>query len=509
MSLPVLDIDRVTKRFGALLANDAVSLSLDRGEVLALLGENGAGKTTLMSILFGHYVADEGEVRVAGPDGRMAPLPPGSPKAAIAAGIGMVHQHFALADSLSAFDNIVLGTEPLWRPWRAPRPERQRLEGLMADSGLAVDLAVPAGRLTVGERQRVEILKALYRDARILVLDEPTAVLTPQEADGLFATLDKLTARGLSVIFISHKLGEVLAVADRVAVLRQGRKVFEAANDGLDRGTLAEAMVGRPLAPPQRPPARRGRPVLVLDGVAVAGRQGRAGLEAAELTVHAGEVVGIAGVSVNAQEALAAVISGLAAPTAGRVLVDGAPLAPRPAAAVAAGIGRIPEDRHRDGVVGDMSVEENLVLEDLFGPGTQRRGLLRFGAIRRRALKAIADYDVRCPGPAAKVRALSGGNMQKLLLARALEPEPTLVVAAQPSRGLDIGATQAVHARLLAACARGAAVLLISEDLDELMALSDRLYVIFHGRLAEAGSPDALDVRRIGLMMAGQPAEAA
>jgi len=502
---PVLAIDGVTKRFGALVANDGISLTLGRGEVLALLGENGAGKSTLMSILYGHYVADAGGIRVGGADGALAPLAPGSPKAAIAAGIGMVHQHFALADALSAFDNVTLGTEPLWRPWRDRRPARQRIEGLMADCGLTVDLAARTGTLSVGERQRVEILKALYRDARILVLDEPTAVLTPQEADGLFATLETLTARGLSVIFISHKLGEVLAVADRVAVLRQGRKVMEAENVGLDRAMLAEAMVGRPVAPPDRPPGRPGRPMLMLAGLDAPGPGGgRAGLAGVDLTVRAGEIVGVAGVSGNGQEALAAVVSGLLAPSAGAVTIDGEPLAADPRAAVAAGIGRIPEDRHRDGVVGDMSVEENLVLEDLRGPATQRRGILRFGAMRRQALAAIAAYDVRCPGPAAKVRQLSGGNIQKLVLARALAREPKVVVAAQPSRGLDIGATQAVHARLIEARGRGAAVLLISEDLDELLALSDRIVVLFHGRLAEAGENRDLDAWRIGLMMAGQ-----
>ncbi|MFO1073755.1 MAG: ATP-binding cassette domain-containing protein, partial [Geminicoccaceae bacterium] len=340
----VLQLQGITKRFGDLLANDGIDLELRRGEVLALLGENGAGKTTLMSILFGHYVADAGTVRVADADGRLATLPAGSPHAALAAGVGMVHQHFALAGQLTALENILLGTEPLWG-WRQQRRQaRGRIERLMAAAGLAVPLDAPAGGLSVGERQRIEILKALYRDARVLILDEPTAVLTPDEAERLFATLDRLAAEGLAILFISHKLDEVMRLSSRIAVLRAGRKVAEFPTAATTPAAIAEAMVGRAVSLPQPEPARPGRVVLDLAGVDVPMARGMA---AADLTlaVRAHEIVGIAGVSGNGQRALAALIAGMAPPRGGTARLDGAPWpAASPRAVMAAGVGRVPED---------------------------------------------------------------------------------------------------------------------------------------------------------------------
>ncbi|MGO1077683.1 ABC transporter ATP-binding protein [Inquilinus sp. CA228] len=507
---PVLRLRGITKRFGDLLANDGIDLDLLHGEVLALLGENGAGKTTLMSILFGHYVADAGTVEVAGLAGALQPLRPGSPQAALAAGIGMVHQHFALADNLSVFDNIVLGSQPLWRPALRRRAARAKLAALIQASGLAVPLDAMVSGLSVGERQRVEILKALYRDARILILDEPTAVLTPQEADGLFTVLRRLAGQGLGIVFISHKLAEVLAISRRVVVLRAGRVVAERPTAGADRAALAEAMIGRAVPETRKRPAAPGAPVLALDGVTLRGADGRPRLDGVSLELRGGEVIGIAGVSGNGQAALAGLVSGLARPDSGRVaLFDHPAPVGSPAAMVAAGVGRIPEDRHRDGVVGDMAVWETLALEDYRDRAAQRWGLMRRGALRDRARRLIGAYDVRGPGPEARTRLLSGGNIQKLILGRVLERAPGLVLACQPTRGLDVGAVAEIHGRLLAARDRGAGVLLITEDLDEIFALSDRIAVIYRGRLTQPWPAEQLTIRALGLMMAGQEPELA
>ena len=502
-SVPVLEFRGVTKRFGALTANDDVSLTLGRGEILALLGENGAGKTTLMNILFGHYQADEGEIMV---DDR--PLPPGSTQAAIAAGVGMVHQHFTLAGNLSVLENVMLGTESLWSWRQATASARRKLEGLASDYGLAVNPDAPVSDLSVGERQRVEILKALYRDARILILDEPTAVLTPQESESLFATLKSLTAGGLSVILISHKLHEILAVSDRIAVLRHGAIVGTLPAAGADRATLAEMMVGRKVTMPKRQAIEPGDPVLEIRNLSTSGA-GATALRGIDLTVRAREIVGIAGVAGNGQRTLADILSGLTRAFDGTVHVHGVPLAAgRPRAIVAGGVGRIPEDRHARGVIGEMQVWENLMSEDLRSSAVSRWGFVIDRArAEARARGQIAEFDVRCEGPDAETRLLSGGNMQKLILARALSREPSVILANQPVRGLDEGAIAYVQGRLLEARERGAAILLISEDLDELLALSDRIAVISRGALSEALPSHARSIAQIGLMMAGQDAE--
>lgn len=499
----LLSLSNITKRFGALTANDAISLDLHRGEILALLGENGAGKTTLMNILFGHYVQDEGEVRVLGEHGALTALPPGSPGAALKAGIGMVHQHFTLAENLSGLANIRLGTEPLLSFGREGAA-RTKVQKIIAESGLEVDLDRRVADLTVGEKQRIEILKALYRDAKVLILDEPTAVLTPQEAEGLFVVLRRLAANGLGVIFISHKLGEVLAVSHRILVLRGGKKADELTTANADRRAIADLMVGKAVAAVVRTPANPGDVLFALENVSLHGGSGRA-LSAVNLQLRAGEVVGLAGVSGNGQSGIAALISGLAVPTSGTMQLYGETIMRAdPRALVAKGVARMPEDRQHDGVVGTMSVADNIAIEEVRSAAFSKMGFLDRKAMRERATTAIAGYDVRCQGPDAEARLLSGGNVQKLILARVLERGPRVILANQPTRGLDVGAQSEVHRRILAARDRGAAVLVISEDLDELFALADRFVVVHAGELHDAGSSEGLDRGTIGLMMAGQ-----
>jgi simple sugar transport system ATP-binding protein len=545
---PILRLRGITKRFGAVVANDGISLDLAAGEVLALLGENGAGKSTLVSILFGHYVADEGSIEVFG-----RPLPPGQPRAALDSGIGMVHQHFTLADNLSVLDNVMLGTEPLWRPVSRRAAGRQRLLTAARDFGLAVDPDARVADLSVGERQRVEILKALVRGARILILDEPTAVLTPQESESLFATLAQMVAQGLGIIFISHKLDEVLRVSDRVAVLRGGRLVAELPAAGARKEDLAEAMVGRAVAPAMRragggasaahleggdaatqatavseagdapalasssglstaaPRAPSAPPVCELRTATVRGHGPWPLLDAVDLSVSAGEVVAVAGVAGNGQAALAEVLFGQRPLDAGQALLRGRPLPARPGDAVRAGIARIPEDRHAVGVVGDLPLWENAILERYATPAFSRFGFARRDAAQAHARGIVQRFDVRGTeggGLDTVTRGLSGGNMQKLILGRALtpgpgEPAPRLIVASQPTWGLDVGAVAYVHQQLLDACAGGAAVLLISEDLDEIFALADRIAVMHHGRLTSARPTPQWTLASIGLAMAG------
>jgi ABC-type uncharacterized transport system ATPase subunit len=500
----LLSLSNITKRFGALTANDAISLDLHEGEILALLGENGAGKTTLMNILFGHYVQDEGDVLVRAGDGSMSALPPGSPGAALKAGIGMVHQHFTLAENLSGLANIRLGTEALLSFGREGAA-RAKVRKIIEESGLDVDLDRRVADLTVGEKQRIEILKALYRDAKVLILDEPTAVLTPQESEGLFVVLRRLAANGLGVIFISHKLGEVLAVSHRIMVLRGGKKAGELVTAEADRRAIADLMVGKAVAEVVRVPATPGEVLLELDNVSLQMGPGRQVLSGASLSLRAGEVVGLAGVSGNGQSGIAALISGLVTPTSGAMRLYGEPVAKaNPRDFVAAGVARMPEDRQHDGVVGTMSVADNIAIEEVRSPAFSKMGLLDRKAMRARAQDAIAAYDVRCPGPDAEARLLSGGNVQKLILARVLEREPRVILANQPTRGLDVGAQAEVHRRILAARDRGAAVLVISEDLDELFALADRFLVVHAGEVSDAGPSEGLDRGTIGLMMAGQ-----
>ncbi len=502
-SPPVLEVEGVSKRFGHLKANDGISLVLGQGELLALLGENGAGKTTLVNILFGHYTADAGRVLAFGRE-----LPPGQPAAAIAAGLGMVHQHFTLAHNLTVLENVMIGTEPLWRLRSNRAAGRARLAALGREFGLEVDPDARVGNLSIGERQRVEILKSLYRDARILILDEPTAVLGPREAERLFLTLRRMAGRGLSLIFISHKLDEVLAAADRVVVLRAGQVVAERPTRGTTRGELAELMVGRRVVRPQREAVSVGRPVLRCENVELVER-GRRLLDHVSLEVRAGEVLAVVGVAGNGQTSLGRLLSGLLRATSGRIELFGRPLRKlEPRALVAAGVGRIPEDRLAEGVIGEVSVAENVVLERLRERRFARFGFLRRGAALDEAARIIGRFDVRGAEPTTPVRLLSGGNIQKLILGRNLVREPRLLIANQPTRGLDEGAVAAVHADILEARSGGAGVLLISEDLDEVLTLADRVQAMVRGRLSAPIPAVEADAQRLGLLLAGLSDEA-
>lgn len=502
MTQPVLAISHVSKRFGAILANDDVSLSLREGEIVALLGENGAGKTTLMSILFGQYTPDTGQISVFG-----VPLPPGRTRAAIRAGIGMVHQHFSLAPNLTVLENVMTGTESLWRAASNSRHGRAKLLRISERFGLMVDPKARVGDLSVGERQRVEILKALYNDARILVLDEPTAVLTKPESERLFATLRDMARQGLSIVFISHKLDEVMATADRIVVMRGGRVVAERRSVQTTKSELAELMVGRTLVAPLREAATPGAEVLRIEGLSLR-LAGVERLKSVNLSLREGEVLGIIGVSGNGQSALAGVLGGTERRSAGSIQLFGRTvghLSPRDL--VAAGIGRIPEDRNQQGVVGEMTIMENAILERL--PHFVRRGFVNRRAGNAFARQIIDAFDVRGGGPGTRIRLLSGGNMQKLILGRNLIDHPRILIAAQPARGLDVGAVAAIHNRILAARKSGTAVLLISEDLDEVLALSDRIQAIVGGLLSPPIPAASADATRLGLMMAGNWAETA
>ncbi len=515
---PLLEARGITKRFGGLLANDAVAFTLRAGEVHALVGENGAGKTTLMNICFGLERPDAGTLAVGG-----APVTLRHPADALRLGIGMVHQHFMLVPVFTVLENVVLGVEPRGPAGALDRhAARARLRALAARYALPVDPDARVEDLAVGQQQRVEILKALYRDARVLILDEPTAVLTPQEVDGLFGVLRGLAAGGVGIVFITHKLAEALAIADRITVLRRGLVVATVRPRDTDAAQLAALMVGRAVAlAPTKAPARPGPVVLQVDGLRVLDARGLAAVDGVSFAVRAGEVLGIAGVQGNGQTELVEALAGLRPLAGGRVTWPGlAPVSgrarpwsggaaapPTPRAIRAGGTAYVPEDRQRDGLVPSFSIADNLVLCAYDAPPFARWGQHDERAIAAHARTLMAAFDVRAPSERTPVAALSGGNQQKVVLARELSGAVRLVLANQPTRGLDVGSVAAVHQRLLALRDAGCAILLVSTDLDELRALADRIAVLYRGRLV-ATLPATASPEQLGLLMAGHTPEA-
>jgi len=491
----------IVKRFPGVLAADHIDFDVQAGEIHALLGENGAGKSTLMKMLYGLYHPDAGEIRINGEPVRIR-----NPQDAIQQGIGMIHQHFMLVPSLTVAENIALGMKST----RGLRLDldvvSRRVLELSEIYQLKVDPSLPIWQLAVGEQQRVEILRALYKGAALLILDEPTAVLTPQEVDGLFRILRQLAADGHGLVFISHKLHEVLSISQRVTVLRDGRRVRSIPTSEATRPKLAEMMVGRPVLLDYRKEIANPRQErLQLRGISALSNRGTVGLDAVSLQLRGGEIVGIAGVSGNGQQELAQCITGLRAVSSGQVLVDGRDVTNAPPAALnALGLSYIPEERMIDGVIKAFSVAENFVLQDHGHPKfTRAKIFMLFNKIRAACRRAIAAYEIKTPSTETTVKSLSGGNIQKLVLARELSREPGVLIAAQPTRGVDIGATEYIHQRLLQERDKGTAILLISEDLDEIRALSDRIAVMYEGRIVGEVENENVDIEQLGLLMTG------
>lgn len=485
----------ISKRFGHVLANDKVDFTLRKGEIHALLGENGAGKTTLMRILYGLYQSDEGEIKV-----NDQPVVISSPKDAIHQGIGMVSQHFALVSPLTVTENVILGTTHGVR--LNMDNASQAVTEAASRYGIFIDPQAAIRDLSVGQRQRVEILKALYRNASVLVMDEPTAVLTPQEVDQLFNSLAGLRERGFSVVFISHKLHEVMAITDHVTVLRLGKVVGEVPTKDTSLNELARMMVGRTTfgVTKETEDGSQQKAGLVLDRVSALNNKGLPALQEVSLTVRAGEILGLAGVSGNGQSELAQVLAGTRTVTEGKVLVFEQDVTNIDAQGImAAGVGRIPEDS-RANIIGQMTVAQNMVIERL--DQFSRRGYLDRQSIRGYAQDLIKEYQIKA-SPDDRMRTLSGGNLQKVVLARVLAQKPRVLVVAQPTRGLDIAATEYVRSKLLEQRSEGAAILLISEDLDEIMQLSDRIAVLYEGKIMAIKPAASTTPEELGLLMAG------
>jgi ABC-type uncharacterized transport system ATPase subunit len=498
---PVLELRGITKRFPGVLANDHIDLTLEKGEIHALLGENGAGKTTLMNILYGLYQPDEGEIFVKGKK-----LVVHSPTDAINAGIGMVHQHFMLIPVFTVTENVMLGDEMTKAAGVLDRTAAaQRVKKISEDFQLAVHPDALISELPVGVQQRVEIIKLLYREADILILDEPTAVLTPQEADELFKIMRSLTDQGKSIIFITHKLREVLRAADRITVIRLGKVVGSTTPKKATESKLASMMVGRDvLLRVDKKDARPGKAILEVKDLKVTDDRKHLTVEGVSFDVHAGEIVGVAGVQGNGQTELVEALTGLRQPLSGKIELLGKDVTDAvPREITELGVAHIPEDRQRDGLVLSFPVSDNLVLNSYYHEPFTKGVVMQEKKIDSSAKEMIKDFDVRTPSSHTTVGSLSGGNQQKVIVARELSRPVKLVIASQPTRGLDVGSIEYIHKQLVARRDQGAAVLLVSSELDEIMQLSDRIAVMFRGKIVAILDAKKVAKREVGLLMAG------
>jgi ABC-type uncharacterized transport system ATPase subunit len=499
-----LEMLGIVKRFPGVLANDHVDFDVYAGEIHALLGENGAGKSTLMKILYGLYSPEEGEILLNG-----EPIDIASPNDSIGYGIGMIHQHFMLVDNLSVAQNVAIGLKTSRGPVVDLGSVSKRILELSQKYGLKVDPKAIISDLAVGERQRVEIIKALYRGAALLILDEPTAVLTPQEVEDVFVIFRQMALDGHALIFISHKLDEIFALTDRVTVLRDGRQIGTVPTASVTKRDLANMMVGREVV------LERHRPLVEVAEVRLELRDINAIndhqipiLRNMSLEVRSGEILGIAGVSGNGQRPLAEAVAGLQNVISGNIFLEGKDVTNAdPAEMYKVGLSYIPEERMHDGVIKDFSVSDNVILQDHVHPPYSNGLFLNFKAIEKKSQELVNDYNVKTPSLETPVKNLSGGNIQKLILARELDRKPRVLIAAQPTRGVDIGATEYIHAQLLAQRSEGLATLLISEDLDEVKALSDRILVMFGGESMGVVNADEVTIEQLGLMMAGEHME--
>ena len=498
-----IEMLNITKRFPGIVANDNITLQLKRGEIHALLGENGAGKSTLMSVLFGLYQPEEGVIKK---DGQVVQIK--DPNDANALGIGMVHQHFKLVECFSILDNIILGVEPCKNGFLQKQEAREKVLALSEKYGLQVDPDALVEDVTVGMQQRTEILKMLYRDNEILIFDEPTAVLTPQEIDELMQIMKNLAAEGKSILFISHKLNEIMSVADRCTVLRKGKYIGTVNIAETSREELSRMMVGRDVEfAVHKEPSKPKDPILVVEGMTVASKlHNNTAVKNISFTVRAGEIVCIAGIDGNGQTELIYGLTGLEPLESGKITLCGQDITRAPIRQRSLlGMSHIPEDRHKHGLVLDYTLEDNMVLQRYFEPQfVSKAGFLKRKAIREYANRLIEQYDVRSgQGPVTVARSMSGGNQQKAIIAREIDKDPELLIAVQPTRGLDVGAIEYIHKQIVAQRDAGKAVLLVSLELDEVMSLSDRILVIYEGEIVGELDPKTTTAEEMGLYMAG------